>query len=87
MAAGVIVCYSTCWGCKFGQHNLEPHVWWSSEDQECGNTAACKPLPEGRCGCNCEEAIEMEKEWEREAVESVRHGSVPSDGTGEVRTS
>lgn len=72
VAEGIVICYATCWSCKFGHCNPEPHVWWDGEDQEY-NPDSCKPLPEGKCGCNCEAMIAMDKEQEREAVGSVRY--------------
>lgn len=59
----VIVCYVTCWSCKFGHHNLEPHPWWGPDDVEYNEYAGLEP-PEGDCTCNCAGAIELEKEQE-----------------------
>lgn len=50
----IIVCYSTCWACKFG-HCYEtptPHPWWDQEDVE-GAEAAGVPVPTGDCACPC----------------------------------
>ena len=60
---GVIICYATCWDCKMGYHNPEPHVWWDVEDLEF-SPERCKPLPEGACACNCVAAIENEEEYD-----------------------
>jgi hypothetical protein len=60
----MIICYSTCWGCKFGHHNLEPHVWWDSDDEWEGHPEYTPPLPDGQCGCNCEAVIDLEKEYD-----------------------
>lgn len=51
---GTIVCYSTCWSCKFG-HCYDPpqaHPWWDQEDVEYAEQAG-KPAPEGNCACPC----------------------------------
>lgn len=53
-SAGVIVCYSTCWSCKFG-HRYDPpqrHPWWDAEDVEAA-AAVGSPAPEGDCACPC----------------------------------
>jgi hypothetical protein len=79
VTSGIIVCYSTCWSCKFGHHNLEPHVWWDEDDVWEEHPEYTKPLPEGQCACNCAVAIEYEKEMEDEAVESYEHGELPDE--------
>jgi hypothetical protein len=50
----VIICYATCWSCKFGDcfKVPTPHPWWDSEDVE-GCEEAGIPLPEGDCACSC----------------------------------
>jgi hypothetical protein len=49
-----IVCYSTCWSCKFGQcfEPPQPHPWADSEDIEAAE-AARQPAPTGNCACSC----------------------------------
>lgn len=49
-----IVCYRTCWGCKFDMHADGPHPWWDHDDVEYAEEAG-KPLPEGDCACYCNE--------------------------------
>ena len=50
----VIVCYSTCWACKFDQHHEPPapHPWWDSEDVEHAK-ATGQTEPTGNCACHC----------------------------------
>ncbi|MGW4075934.1 hypothetical protein ACWELB_20890 [Streptomyces asiaticus] len=49
-----IVCYATCWFCKFGQcyEPSAPHPWWDSEDVEHAE-AVGQPAPAGNCTCPC----------------------------------
>lgn len=51
---GIIICHTTCWGCKFGQcyETPTPHPWWDSEDAEY-NEQAGLPAPTGNCACPC----------------------------------
>lgn len=50
----IIVCYHTCWGCKFGQCYDEPteHPWWDQDDVDY-NASENRPAPEGNCACSC----------------------------------
>jgi hypothetical protein len=66
MSNGLIVCYVTCWGCKFDDHNLEPHPWWGPDDVENAELLG-RPAPSGDCTCNCLEVMALEKEWEYQA--------------------
>ncbi len=56
----VIICYSKCSPCQFGEHPDEPHSWMESEDIEHEG----RPMPkteadwaalaaERPCGCYC----------------------------------
>ena len=49
-----IICYATCWSCKFGYCYDEPtpHPWFGSEDEEGREEAGLPPL-EGDCACLC----------------------------------
>ena len=50
---GVIICYATCWACKFGDCYDPPkeHSWGDVDDFE---WAAAKGYPEpGICNCPC----------------------------------
>lgn len=51
---GVIVCFETCWSCKFGEC-YEPaaeHPWWDAEDVDYAKEAG-NPAPTGNCACPC----------------------------------
>jgi len=50
----VIICYATCWACKFGQCYEPPqaHIWADSEEIEAAQEAG-QPAPEGLCACPC----------------------------------
>lgn len=54
-----IVCYSTCWSCKFGNcYDVPtPHPWWDQEDVEYAESVG-NPAPEGNCGCRCGKEVE-----------------------------
>ena len=51
---GVIICYSRCWACQFGQCFDPPqaHPWWDRDDVEHAE-ATGQPAPEGDCACSC----------------------------------
>lgn len=55
----IIICYATCWPCKFDQcyEPPQPHPWRSSEDVEHAE-ATGQPAPEGDCACPCARAAE-----------------------------
>lgn len=64
VTSSVIICPTTCWGCKFDYHDPEPHPWWDSEDLEWAQDTG-RPLPEGYCGCYCSRnAVKALKEEE-----------------------
>ncbi|PAX84688.1 hypothetical protein CLM85_06385 [Streptomyces albidoflavus] len=50
----VIICYATCWGCKFGNCYDPPqqHPWWDGDDVDAAEAAGDAP-PEGDCACPC----------------------------------
>lgn len=50
----MIVCHSTCWGCKFGQcyEPPQPHPWWDQEDVDHAAETS-RPAPAGNCACPC----------------------------------
>lgn len=60
----LIICYATCWDCKFDHHNPEPHPWWDADDAEYNEQTGLEP-PEGDCACPCAEYL---KEDDNEAV-------------------
>lgn len=79
---GIIICPTTCWGCKFDYHNPEPHPWWDSEDEEWARETG-RPLPTGHCGCYCsrnavKELIEKEEHSEDRAASG--HEASEEDG-------
>lgn len=57
----VLICYSRCWSCQFGQHEGGPHTWMDEEDAECSKTVTVprnahewKVLAETHpCACWC----------------------------------
>lgn len=57
--SGMIVCYSQCWGCMFGQcyDPAQPHPWWDGEDVEAAEAAGQQP-PAGNCACPCAKTAE-----------------------------
>jgi len=55
----VIICYVTCWSCKFGFCNPDPHPWWGPDDVEHNEAMGYGP-PEGNCTCPCKEYLEEE---------------------------
>lgn len=52
--AAVIVCYSRCWACQFGDHYdpPTPHPWWDEDDVAHAAETGQEP-PTGNCGCSC----------------------------------
>jgi hypothetical protein len=56
-----IICYATCWACKFGQCYDPPqeHTWVDSEDIEDARAAGDEP-PNGRCACPCAQTGETD---------------------------
>jgi hypothetical protein len=69
----VIICPTTCGGCKFDYHRPEPHPWWDSEDKEWAEETG-QPLPTGYCGCYCSHtAVKalIEKEEEENEAQPV----------------
>jgi len=62
----MIICYSQCWPCMFGQHSPGWHTWADVDDIEHA-AATGQPDPStSRCGCYCagEPAPDEEPEWE-----------------------
>jgi hypothetical protein len=52
---GMIICYSKCWPCQFGQHFDPPqwHTWADGDDiLHARNTGQPDPS-KSRCGCFC----------------------------------
>ena len=52
--AQVIVCYTKCWPCQFGEHTAE---WHTRADEEDIDHAAKTGRPDpstSRCGCYCQ---------------------------------
>ena len=62
----VIVCYVTCWGCKFDDHPEKPHPWWDMDDVESAEYHG-SPHPTGGCNCYCN-PTKLEKEEEENAA-------------------
>jgi hypothetical protein len=50
----VIVCYATCWPCKFDRHQEppKPHPWYGPDDIEDAEATGA-PAPTGNCACSC----------------------------------
>jgi len=50
----IIICYATCWSCKFGEcyETPTPHPWWDQDDVEYSE-AVGNPAPTGNCACSC----------------------------------
>lgn len=52
---GIIICYSKCWSCKFGDH-FEPPEWhsWADEDdiEHAKETGQADPST-SKCACAC----------------------------------
>ena len=78
---GIIICPTTCWGCKFDMHNEEPHPWWDDEDVWYAEKSGTE-LPTGYCGCYCSRnAVKALKEEEENAAQQDSgRGSAPDDG-------
>jgi hypothetical protein len=69
----IIICPTTCWGCKFGYCNPEPHPWWDQDDVDFAKESG-RSLPTGYCGCYCSRiAVKelIEKEENDEAEDAV----------------
>lgn len=54
----VIVCYSKCWPCMFGDHldPPKPHTWMDDEDAEAKGLSwplTPEQAAENPCGCYC----------------------------------
>lgn len=50
----VVVCYSTCWACKFGHHFDPPQAHgWADGDEIDYALANGLPEPQGSCACPC----------------------------------
>jgi hypothetical protein len=76
---GIIICPTTCWGCKFGYCNPEPHPWWDEEDVYYAKEAG-SDLPTGYCGCYCSRnAVKALKE-EEESEDRTASGHEASEG-------
>lgn len=59
--ASMIVCYTKCWACQFGDHFDEPtpHTWMDDKDAE--HAGVSYPLSDEdaakhNCGCYCAKA-------------------------------
>lgn len=50
----VIICYATCWNCKFDHHQTppKPHPWYGPDDIEDAAERGIEP-PTGNCACSC----------------------------------
>lgn len=49
-----IVCPTTCWACKFDQHDPEWHTWADEDDiAHCAATGQSDPSTQ-QCGCWCQ---------------------------------
>jgi len=50
----IVVCYSKCWSCQFGEHTSEWHGWADEEDiAHAAETGQPDPSKQ-RCGCYCQ---------------------------------
>jgi hypothetical protein len=50
----IIVCYSKCWPCNFGDHDKAWHTWVDDEDVAHALSIG-RPNPSSqRCGCYCQ---------------------------------
>ena len=50
----MIVCYTKCWSCQFGEHDKEWHTWADEDDiAHAANTGQPDPS-DTRCGCYCQ---------------------------------
>jgi hypothetical protein len=50
----IMVCYTKCWSCQFGEHASEWHTWADADDiQHAASTGQADPSS-GRCGCYCQ---------------------------------
>lgn len=70
-----IVCYRTCWSCKFDDHPEKPHPWYDMDDVDSAEWHGTEP-PTGGCNCYCNPGG-LEKEENDEAVGPDGHGSLP----------
>lgn len=75
----IIICYKTCWSCKFGFCNPEPHPWWDMDDVEHAESMGYDP-PEGDCACPCLEYLGEENA----AVRDHGYESVSGDEAGGI---
>lgn len=52
---GLIICYSTCWSCKFDCHFDPPqwHSWADEDDIEYAKTTGQADPSMQKCGCSC----------------------------------
>lgn len=49
----IIVCYTTCWACKFDQHDSAWHPWADFEDIEHAKLTGQEDPSDQKCGCYC----------------------------------
>jgi hypothetical protein len=55
MTDGVIICYTRCWSCQYGEHYAPPqwHTWADQEDVDHAKATGQSDPSESRCGCPC----------------------------------
>lgn len=50
---GIVVCYTKCWACQFGEHDAEWHTWADPDDVAHAAATGQADPSSVRCGCYC----------------------------------
>ena len=53
----ILVCYSKCWPCNFGDHSKRWHTWADEEDIEHALSNGRPDPSSQRCGCYCQKEV------------------------------
>jgi hypothetical protein len=53
-ASGIVVCYTKCWSCQFGEHTKAWHTWADEEDVAHAKATGQADPTQQRCGCYCQ---------------------------------
>ena len=50
----VLVCYTKCWSCQFGEHASEWHTWADGDDVAHALATGQADPSSQKCGCYCQ---------------------------------
>ena len=54
----VMVCYTKCWSCQFGEHDKTCHTWADDEDVAHALSTGQPDPSSQRCGCCCQKKLD-----------------------------